>query len=70
MHVLGLRSELGLANAGNALMLLRVAGWGGCARGWSGWWGFCEGRDEGRRCVQATGSEQLGQQFWHRVSEG
>jgi hypothetical protein len=24
----------------NALMMLRAVGWGGCARGWSGWWGL------------------------------
>jgi hypothetical protein len=46
-------------------MLLRAAGWGGCARGCSGWLGFCEGRAEGRQCVQAIGSEQLGQRRWH-----
>jgi hypothetical protein len=29
-----------LRTAGNALMMLRVAGCGGFARGWSGWWGL------------------------------
>jgi hypothetical protein len=29
-----------IANAGNALMMMRVAGWGGCARGCSRWWGL------------------------------
>jgi hypothetical protein len=38
-----------LRTPANALMLLRAVNWGGCARGCSGWWGFCEGR----RCVQA-----------------
>jgi hypothetical protein len=60
-----------LANAGCAWIMLRAVGWGGCARGCSRWWGFCEGRVEGRpRCVQAIGSEQLGQLRWHRVSAG
>ena len=53
-----------------ALMMLRAVGWDGCARGWSGWWGFCEGRAEGRRCVQAMPSEMMEQRRWHRVSQG
>jgi hypothetical protein len=68
------RGQLGwermLANAGNAMMMLRVARRDGYARGCSGWWGFCEGRAEGRRCVQRIGSTQLGQRRWHRVSQG
>jgi hypothetical protein len=32
-----LRCERVLANAGDAMMMLRVVGWGGCARGCSGW---------------------------------
>ena len=48
-----LRWERVLANAGCAWMMLRAVGWGGCAWGCSGWWGFCEGRAEGRRCVQS-----------------
>ncbi len=65
-----LRCERELANAGDALMMLRAVGWGGCARGCSGWWGFCSGRAEGRRCVQTITSEKLEQRRWHRVSEG
>ena len=34
------RCERVLANAGNALMMMRAVGWGGCARGCSGWWGL------------------------------
>jgi hypothetical protein len=34
------RCELVLATAGNAVMMLRVVGWGGCARGCSRWWGL------------------------------
>ena len=41
-----------LANAGNAWMMLRAVGWGGCARGCSGWWAFASGVPRGRRCVQ------------------
>ena len=48
------------ANAGRAWMMLRAAGWGVCARGCSGRWGLCEGRAEGRRCVQAIGLEMMG----------
>ncbi len=47
MHLWQLRCELVLVNAGHAWMMLRVAGWGGCSQGCSGWWGFCEGRAEG-----------------------
>jgi hypothetical protein len=41
-----LRCERVLANAGDAMMMLRVVGWGGCARGCSGRW--CFARDERR----------------------
>ena len=34
------RCERVLANAGNALMMLRAVGWDGCARGCSGLWGL------------------------------
>jgi hypothetical protein len=34
------RRERALANAGNALMMLRAVGWGGCARGCCRWWGL------------------------------
>ncbi len=43
-------------------------GLGRLCSGWSGW-GFCEGRAEGRRCVQTIGSEMMGQRRWHRASE-
>ena len=65
-----LRWERVLANDGCALMMLHDLVWGGCARGCSGWWEFGEGRAEGRRCVQAMTSEQLGQRRWQRVSQG
>ena len=41
-----------------------AAGWGGWARGCSGGWGFCEEFAEGRWCVQAMTSKQLGQRRW------
>ena len=60
LHRGQLRWERVLANTGKALMLLRAVGFGGCARGCSGWWGVCEGRAEGRRCVQTIRSETMG----------
>ncbi len=48
-----LRWERVLAIAGCALMMLRAAGWGGCAGAGAGG-GVCEGRAEGWRGVQAT----------------
>ena len=65
-----LRCERVLANAGCAWMMLFVVGCGGCARGCSGLWGLCEGRAEGRRCMQTITLEMMGQRRWHRVSEG
>jgi hypothetical protein len=73
LHRRQLRCERVAANAGCAWMMSRVAGWGGCALGYRGWWrvvGLATGRAEKRRCVQAIRSEQLGQRRWHRVSEG
>ena len=67
---LQLRCERMLANAGLACMMLGAVGWGGWARGCSGWWGLCEGRAEGRQCVQAMPSEMTVQRRWHRVSQG
>jgi hypothetical protein len=40
MHRLGLCCERVLANAGEAFIMLRAVGRGGCARGCSGWWGM------------------------------
>ncbi len=37
----------GCLRAGNALMVLRVVGWGGCARGCSGWAEFARGEPRG-----------------------
>ncbi len=65
-----LRCERVLANAGNVLMMLRAVGWGGWARGCSGWWGFARGEPRGRRCVQRIGSAIMRQRHWHRVSKG
>ena len=42
-----LRCERVLANAGCAKMMLRAVGWGRCARGCSGWWGFARGEPRG-----------------------
>ena len=54
-----LRWERLLRTLANALMMLHDLGWGGCARGWSGWWGLARGA-EVRRCVQAMRSTQPG----------
>ncbi len=70
VHGRQLRCKRMCANAGCALMILRVAGLGGCARGCSVWWGVCELRAEGRRCVQTIALEMMGRGRWHRVSEG
>ncbi len=53
------RCERVLAYAGNALMMMRALGRGGCAWGVAGG-GACEGRAEGRRCVQAMRSDMMG----------
>ncbi len=41
------RCERVVANTGNVLMILRDAGWGGCAQGCSGWWGYARGEPRG-----------------------
>ena len=46
MHARQLRCERVLANADSVLMMLRVAGWGGCVWGCSEWWGL-GGADRG-----------------------
>ncbi len=52
-----------IATAGNAVMML----WAGAVvRGAVAGGGACEGRAEGRRCVQTMESKQ--QRRWHRVS--
>ncbi len=47
MHRLGLRCERVHATAGRAWMMLCAVGWGGCARGCSGWWKFARGEPRG-----------------------
>ncbi len=42
-----LRCERVLANAGDALMMLRAVDSGGCAQGCSGWWYFARGEPRG-----------------------
>ena len=67
-----LRFDRVYANAGDAVMMLRVAGCSGCrcAGGFLIVMGFASGEPTGRRCVQLIGSERTGQRRWHRVSQG
>ena len=51
VHRLGMRCERVLANTGNCVDDVACCGRGGCARGWSGWWGS-RGQAEELRCVQ------------------
>ena len=72
MNIRRLRCERVLVNAGNAQMMLRGAGWGGCACcAWLEQVAGCASDDpKGGGCVQAIRSQQLGQRRWHRVWEG
>ena len=48
-----------LANAGNALMMLRAVGWGGCAQGCSGW-GLARGEPRGGGACRQSDQSRLG----------